>query len=200
MAGGRTGRRPGLSGTRDDILRAAREEFAARGFRGATLRAIASRAGVDTALIRHFFGRKDTLFRAALDLPETTSRLIQAVAITSSDPGAGERLARTYLALWEDPLTRSVMQSMLASAVGHPDAQALLARDFAAMVAEAVSHTSKDMPELRLTLAFSHLAGVAIARHISKAASLTALDLDSLVALVAPAIQQYLMGPLPGAR
>src|SRR5437763_17053508 len=65
----RTGRRPGASSSREDILRAARKLFAERGYEGATMRAIAAQAGVDAALVVHFFGNKATLLGEAIDWP-----------------------------------------------------------------------------------------------------------------------------------
>src|ERR1700759_1320075 len=67
--GRRRGRRPGGANTRAQLLDAARAEFAERGYEGATVRAIADRAGVDPAMVNHFFGGKDGLFPASLDLP-----------------------------------------------------------------------------------------------------------------------------------
>ncbi len=64
-----TGRRPGESGARDDILAAARTEFAEDGYDGATIRGIAARADVDPALVHHYFGAKEQLFEAAVELP-----------------------------------------------------------------------------------------------------------------------------------
>jgi AcrR family transcriptional regulator len=49
----RTGRRPGKQDTREVILAAAREVFADRGYDGASIRAIATGAGVDPALVHH---------------------------------------------------------------------------------------------------------------------------------------------------
>ena len=86
-----TGRRGGDSGTRDDILRAARDLFAARGYDGASLRAIAAQAGVDPALIRHFFGDKDGLFAATLDFSMDARRRLRGVLEGDRD-GLGERL------------------------------------------------------------------------------------------------------------
>ncbi len=71
----RRGRRPGGADTRDALLTAARTEFAERGFDGATVRVIADRAGVDPAMVNHWFGGKEALFTAALDLPIDPSTL-----------------------------------------------------------------------------------------------------------------------------
>ena len=65
----RTGRRPGNPDTREAILTAAREAFAERGYDAASIRAIATRAGVDPALVHHYFGAKEQLFLAAMRIP-----------------------------------------------------------------------------------------------------------------------------------
>jgi|HubBroStandDraft_6_1064221.scaffolds.fasta_scaffold515691_2 TetR/AcrR family transcriptional regulator len=61
--------------TRTRILDAGEREFAARGFAGARLREIALTAGVQPALIHHYFTDKQGLYRAVLDralLPTST--------------------------------------------------------------------------------------------------------------------------------
>ena len=75
---GRTGRRGGDSGTREAILDAARKRFAAHGYDGATIRRIAADAGVDPALVHHFFGTKERLFAAAVRLPVVPGELISS--------------------------------------------------------------------------------------------------------------------------
>ncbi len=85
---GRTGRRGGDSGTRAAILDAARRRFAGHGYDGATIRAIAADAGVDPALVHHFFGTKERLFAAAVRLPVVPGELIgSALAAGAADPG-----------------------------------------------------------------------------------------------------------------
>ena len=73
----RAGRRAGASGTRDAIAAAARELFASVGYRRATIRAVASRAGVDPALVMHFYGSKEGLFRAATALPFDPASMVE---------------------------------------------------------------------------------------------------------------------------
>ena len=102
------GRRPGGQPTRREIVDAAREIFAARGYRGATIRAIADAADVDPALIHHYFGAKEKLFEATLEFPEQAPDLLVG-ALAGPSEGIGERLTRAYLELWEDPVTRSQM-------------------------------------------------------------------------------------------
>ena len=87
----RRGRRKQGGDTRADILGAARSLFAGDGYSATTLRAVARKAGVDSALILHHFGSKEALFRSAMDVP------IDPAAITAiighGDRGAlGEQL------------------------------------------------------------------------------------------------------------
>lgn len=65
----RTGRRPGAGATREKILAAARSHFGEAGYDGGTVRGIAAGAEVDPALVMHYFGSKEGVFRAAMDFP-----------------------------------------------------------------------------------------------------------------------------------
>src|SRR2546427_8628232 len=100
----RTGRRPGSADTRSEILAAARAEFATRGYEKATVRGIARAAGVDSALVHHYFGSKDRVFMAAMEFPIDPLAVLEQVA---GDPtGVGDRLARLVVGLWETPAVR----------------------------------------------------------------------------------------------
>ena len=96
------GRRPGAPDTRAEVLDAARASFAEKGFRATTIRAVAASAGVDPALVHHYFGTKDNLFLAALEMPVDPRELLAPVVQLGPD-GAGERLLRTFLSVWDDP-------------------------------------------------------------------------------------------------
>lgn len=198
--GRRTGRRPGESGTREAILQAARRQFAALGYRGATIRGIAAEAGVDPALLRHYFMDKDGLFGAALEFP---AGVLPAVRRALDGPldDAGERLTRAYLGIWEDPEAGPAMAALVASAVSNPQAQNRLRSMIAGTLLPNLSPSlgPAEAPR-RLTLAASHLIGIAIVRYVVRAPVLADLDLDTVVACVAPSVQGYLTGPLPGDR
>lgn len=194
---GRTGRRPGESGAREAILAAARSQFAAHGYRGATIRGIAAEAGVDPALLRHYFGDKDGLFAEVLELPPEVLPAVRE-ALAGPPDQAGHRLAATYLGLWDDPTTGTIMAATVASVLANPRARQRLldliaSTDLPGLMPDAPS----DEAALRLSLAASHLLGLATARHVIGAPALAELPRDTLVALVAPAIQHYLTGPLP---
>ncbi|HEX2418275.1 MAG TPA: helix-turn-helix domain-containing protein, partial [Micromonosporaceae bacterium] len=72
----RTGRRPGKPDTRQMILAAARDVFAEWGYDRASIRGIAAQAGVDPALVHHYFGNKDSLFQAAIQSPIDPGELL----------------------------------------------------------------------------------------------------------------------------
>ncbi len=99
----RRGRRPkALGNPRDDILRAALIEFGLLGFDGASMRAIASKAGTNPALTYHYFGNKERLFR------ETLSQMMRAPEsappTTIKDPfRAAQAIVKLFLARWENP-------------------------------------------------------------------------------------------------
>src|SRR5882757_2919446 len=98
----RTGRRPGKQDTREAILAAARETFSQRGYDQTSIRAIAAGAGVDPALIHHYFGSKDQLFLATVQAPMNPAELLPQIL----SGGAGEvpeRLVRTFVSVWDHP-------------------------------------------------------------------------------------------------
>jgi AcrR family transcriptional regulator len=192
-----TGRRAGTSGTREAILEAARRLFAEKGYTGASLRTIAAEAGVDPALIRHFFGDKDGLFSATLEFSMDIPHRMQEV-LHGDRETLGVRFTDMYLRLWEEPRTGHVLQAMLRSAVTTDQAAGMLREFIHARVLHAVVPAlGGDDAARRVTVAASHLIGVAIARHVVRVEPLAHMPRAELVALVGPVIQGYLVGPLP---
>ncbi|MDT0301786.1 TetR/AcrR family transcriptional regulator [Streptomonospora wellingtoniae] len=191
------GRRPGRSGTKEAILAAAREQFADKGYTGATFRGIAAQAGVDPALVRHFYGTKDQLFAATLALPGEMLRRLQQ-SFEGDPEDLGERFARAYLGLWEEPETAPALKAMMRTALT-TEQTADLMRDFlqARILGGVAEQLGDDRPHLRAVLAGTHLVGVAVARHVVGVEPVASLDFDDLVALLAPNLQSYLTGDLP---
>ncbi len=185
-----TGRRTGDSGTRDAILDAALGLFAEAGYDGASVRAIAARADVDPALIRHFFRDKDTLFATAV-ADRTTIPQRLAASFEGSPDTLGHRFADTYLRLWEEPETRPILLALVRSSTTSAHAAQMLWETLGSQLNASESATHDDQMR-RLALAASHLFGLAFARHVVRLPPLVAADHDTLVEQVAPVIQTYL--------
>jgi AcrR family transcriptional regulator len=172
----RTGRRPGRQDTKEAILAAARDAFAEKGFDGASIRYIATSAGVDPALVHHYFGTKDQLFLAAMQIPIDPGQIIPHVAAGGID-GLGERLVRTFLGIWDSPVG-SAGVALLRSAVRN-DLAARLFREFITtqVIRRVMSHLDIDPAELPESVRGAVTgAGIAIAA-LALVAGLIALSI-----------------------
>src|SRR5581483_5249364 len=94
------GRRPGKADTREEIIAAAREVFADKGYEGASLRGVARQAGVDAALVHHYFDGKAALFTAAMSLP-FDPRVVKDGVPQQSGPGSGAAIVEGFLTMWD---------------------------------------------------------------------------------------------------
>ena len=190
------GRRPGAPDTRAAILAAARTSFAGKGYAGTTIRGIASAAGVDAALVHHYFGTKDDLFVAALELP-IDPREALAPALVGGPEGAGERVLRVFVGVWDDPRNTPVLVAF-ARSVLDPSAEHLLSEGFLPVVLQPVGRAlGLDRPDLRMSLVASQLIGIILGRYVLALEPLASLSADALVTTYAPTIQRYLTGDLP---
>ncbi|MFZ2502636.1 MAG: TetR family transcriptional regulator [Nocardioides sp.] len=191
------GRRPGPSAAREEILAAARASFASRGFSGTTIRAVAAEAGVDAALVHHYFGAKDDLFVASLDIPLDPREVLGAAALGPAD-SAAERLLRTFFAMWEDPKLQPGLLAM-ARRVLEPDGARLLQDGFLRVVVmPALAPITPDRAEERIPLVATQILGLITARYVLRVDGLAAEEPERLVARLAPVIQGFLTGPLAG--
>ena len=192
----RTGRRTGNAGTREAILVAAREVFADESYEGASLRKIAARAGVDVALIGHYFGSKDGLFDAAIALPFDPRELGERVFGPGVN-GAGDRLARVVFEMWESEAYGMQLRGLVRAAISDAGAAARLGAFIQAeMLPLPGDHLDVDRSRHRMALAGSHLVGTAFARYILRVEPLASIPRDDLVTWMGPVIQHYLTGDL----
>ena len=193
---GRTGRRPGASDTRSRVLLAARTSFGERGFEGATIRDIALRAGVDPALVHHYFGSKQQLFVSAMEFPFDLERMVTRLLDGPRDE-LGDRFVRFILELWEAPANRSLLLGVVRSASTDPVAAAMLRRLLAEGPFLALARAI-DRPDaaFRATLAGSQLIGLAIARYVVAVEPLASASTETLVHALGPTVQRYLVGDL----
>ena len=196
--GGRTGRgpgrRPGNADTRAEVLTAARAEFAERGYEGASVRGIARAAGVDQSLVHHYFGSKEQLFVASMRLPAVPEEVLPLL-LAAGVHGLGERLVRLFLSLYSDPVSREPVLALLASAVSHERAAAMM-RGFVTEALVGRIAAGLDLPDrgLRASLVASHLVGLFVARYVVGLEELARADDEDIVALMGPAVQHYLDG------
>lgn len=193
----RTGRRPGNPATREAILAAARNAFAERGFDQASIRTIATAAGVDPALVHHYFGTKDQLFVAAMNFPLDPAEVVSQ-AITGDRDTVGERLVRTVVEVWDSPAGAAGV-ALLRSAMSH-EWTARLMRDFLVTQilrrVQAHLHLAPEEAPLRMSLVASQIAGLAMTRYILKLEPLVSASPETLVAAVGPTLQRYITGDL----
>jgi AcrR family transcriptional regulator len=201
----RTGRRPkrpadenraASPDTRVAILAAARAGFAQKGYDGASTRAIATAAGVDAALIHHYFGSKQRLFVAAMELPFDPDA-VRLRVIAGPREALGERLVKFFLELWEVPVRRQILLGMVRSAMTDPEAAAMVRRTVVeGAVLPLVAETGVTEPALRATLVGSQLMGLALVRYILCVEPLAGASIDAVVVAVGPTIQRYVTGQL----
>ncbi|MDI3418391.1 TetR/AcrR family transcriptional regulator [Streptomyces luteolus] len=177
---------------RERILEAARAEFAARGYDKTSVRGIAKVAGVDAALVHHYFGSKDEVFAAAIEVSFEPALVVPAV-LAEGPEQVGERLARFFFGVWENPATRAPLLAVIRSAVTH-EAAAKALRTF--VLRRLLERVADDLdvpePKFRAELAASHLVGIAFVRYVIKVEPLASVDQEEIIALVAPTLQRYL--------
>ncbi|MDJ0466343.1 TetR family transcriptional regulator [Streptomyces sp. H27-C3] len=179
-------------GARERILQAARTEFSERGYDKTSMRGIAKAAGVDAALVHHYFGTKDDIFAAAIEMSFEPALVLPAVIGQSTD-GLGERLARYFIGVWENPVTRAPLLAVVRSALTN-EAAAKVLRTF--VLRRLLERIAADLdvpnPTFRAELAASHMIGIAILRYVVKVEPMASVDTEEIVALVAPTLQRYL--------
>lgn len=206
-SGRRSGRRASGSGTREAILDAARALFAEHGYHGATIRAIAAAAGVDPALVHHFYGTKEELFAAAMRFPVVPSEaLAAALAQTgapAAEPGYGAAMVRAALGMWESPELRDAFTGLLRSAVTSEQAAVML-REF---VTDSILRTIVGVTglaeragpaeaEYRVSMVATQMLGLALTRLLLGLPAVAGASVDDLAAAVGPTIERYLSGDI----
>jgi AcrR family transcriptional regulator len=190
------GRRPGAPDTRAEILAAARALFAVRGFGSTSIRAIAGDAGVDPSLVHHYFGGKDDLFVAALELP-VDPRVALLPVLEGDVDGAGERLLRVFMSVWDDEQARLPLLALIRGVVDPAGRQLLRDGLFDVVLGPIGPALGLDEPQRRLALVASQMIGLVMLRYVLEAEPLASMDTEVLVATYAPTLQRYLSGPLP---
>ena len=195
----RVGRAPGSPPNREAILEAARDYFEHHGYDRATIRGIAAEAGVDPALVHHYFGSKDQLLVAALQLPVNPRDVVPEL-LDGPVESIGERLLRRALSVWgDDWASGGHMISLIRASMTHENAAQMMREFFTReIIGRLAEKLEVPQPRLRVALVASQLMGLAMARFIIRMEPIASADPETLIAAYAPTVQRYLTGPLPG--
>ena len=192
----RRGRRPAGADTRGAILAAARDEFAERGFDGASIRSVARRADVDPGLVRHYFRNKSDLFAAGIVPSGVDPVDVVARLAAGGVDGLGARLLTAVLGVWGQDGGVALRVAFAGMTSGEVQAEALsgyLGRQVFARVGQLLPPPDQ---QLRVSLVASQVAGVLLARHVLRLEPLASMPAEEVVALVGPTLDRYLTGPL----
>ena len=181
-----------------DPRRGPRASSPPRASRARRSAAIAADAGVDAALVHHYFGTKDDLFLAALEHPGRPAQVHRPPVVAGGPDGAAERLLTAFLSVWDDPELRPSLLAVVARRCMDPGAQRLLSDGFLPVVIEPVGVAlGLDRPELRMPLVASQVIGLILLRYVLEVEPLASMPGEQVVATYAPTLQRYLTGPLP---
>jgi AcrR family transcriptional regulator len=193
----RPGRPRGASDTRERILVGARELFARNGFDKTSIRAVAAAADVDSALVHHYFGTKEQLFVAAINVPIDPMQVIGPIRQAPVEE-IGYILPSLLLPLWDSQAGQSfiaTLRSMLAAN------DVNLLRSFLQEVITTEVGPRVDNPPgtgfIRVQFVASQLVGVLMARYILQLEPFASLPAEQIAATIAPNLQRYLTGDLP---
>ncbi|MGK3956700.1 TetR family transcriptional regulator [Arthrobacter sp. R4] len=196
---GRRGRREGTSESREHILATARRLFAEHGFEGTSLRQVAREAGVDPAMIHHFFKGKDELFALSVALPADPAQVLEGV--DQHDPGhRAEAIVRAVLRLWESPAQHSLV-AFIRGTIGSKSKTLLLREVVTRTIISRIMAGIPGPPEevaLRGNLVATQMVGLMLVRYVVKLEPLASASPEDVVRLLAPNVQHYLTGELDG--
>jgi len=194
----RRGRPAGRTDNREAILAAARAQFSERGYSGATLRSIATAAGVDPALVYHYFGSKDRLFVEVVGIPVVPAETIEDIASQGIE-GLGERLVQMMVTVWAGPDGNGGPAIAVLRSATENQAAARMLREFVTeqILGRIAAVLELPDPQLRASMLGSQLIGLAFARYVVGIEPLASMDTQQLIAWYAPVLQHYVSAESP---
>lgn len=196
MTPARRGRRPAGEDTRRLITEAARTEFADKGYEGTSLRSVARVAGVDAALVHHYFEGKADLFAQSVVLTRVNPALIVEGLLAGPPDTLGDRLVRTFLGVWDDPDNRERLVAIVRALHTNDEVTALM-REFVTreIVGRVTDRTQVSEAPLRGALAAAQIIGLATTRYVVRLPAMVAASHDDLARWLGPVLQRYLVDP-----
>ncbi|MGI5198013.1 TetR family transcriptional regulator [Streptomyces sp. CA-288835] len=177
--------------TRGAILAAARERFAADGYERATIRAIARDAGIDPSMVMRYYGNKEGLFAAAIDVD-----LRMPVPDKVPKEEAGRMFAQHFLDMWE---RNEVLTALLRVGVSNEAGAERMQNIFKEQLLPVVMRVCPDPEQApaRAALCASQVLGMALTRYVLKFPPAAALHREEILAWLGPTLQRYLTAPHP---
>jgi AcrR family transcriptional regulator len=161
--------------------------FAARGYEGTTIRAVAAQAGVDGSMVMRYFRSKAGLFTAAVTMD---LRVPDLGSVPPSD--RGELLVRHFISRWEDPVRDDEMIALMRTAATSETVAGQLQAVLSQLITDPIAELGDEHAAERGTFIAAQLLGVALCRYIVRLEPLASLPPDDVVAAVAPSVQGYL--------
>jgi AcrR family transcriptional regulator len=187
------GRRPGGVDTRAAIISAARGQFAAKGYDKASIRGIARDAGVDPALVHHYFAGKAQLFAETIEVSVDPAVIVGRI-FEGDRARLGWRVVETFLLVWDRPDRRETLAALLRSSMTSDEGARVL-REFLSreVFGRIAAATGVPDPQLRGSLAGAQMLGVAVMRYILKVPALVDVSNEVLVERLGPVLQAHLV-------
>jgi AcrR family transcriptional regulator len=196
------GRRPGNVDTKGQIIDAAKRVFAAKGYDGASLRAVAREAEVDPALVHHYFDGKASLFVAAMALPFDPRTVAMHEHPGVADPGSsvGSVVITGFLTMWDHAEgTGSSFASCvagMASSTNVADAMREFVAERIWEKAPANEGESDEVTRQRRALVASQLMGLAFIRYILRVPPISTTTPSEIAGWAGPTLDRYMVGPI----
>jgi AcrR family transcriptional regulator len=188
------GRPSGPTTARADILRVARRRFLADGYQRVTLRSIAAEAGVDVALLSHYFGSKSGLFGATMQLAANPAARLDE-AMRGDIATLPVRVLRMLVTTWDDPVIGAGLRAMAEAATREPEVnrglREMVEREIVGRLADRIGGADATA---RAGIAASHTMGIIFGRYVLRVEPLASMPADELVARAAPALQVAMAG------
>ncbi|HEX4540813.1 MAG TPA: TetR family transcriptional regulator [Acidimicrobiales bacterium] len=179
-------------------MAAADAAFASEGYAQASLRGIAQRAGVDPALVHHYFDGKAALFVEVTGLPRDFREIRDEVDRATGSRGTA--LVDRFLRYWDEepPEGRANSFLSLMQAISSSPRAAESFKQF--LIDRIWSQVARDPDDpdwlVRRALIGSQLVGVAFQRYVLRLEPLASAEPAEVAQWVGPTIDRYMAGPL----
>ncbi len=180
------------------IVDAARQEFAAQGYDAVSMRGIARAAGVDPALVHHYFANKEALFVAAMQLPFNPAEVLPVLFADAAGPDeVADRMIRFIFSIWREADSRAPFLALLRSATGSETGAAMMRAFVSQALFARVAEHLPPAPDLglRINLAAAHIIGVVLMRFVVGVEPLASAAEEDVIERITPAIRGYFGGP-----